>query len=184
MPDSAPSSMSDNPSYEGEDFYELAYDQLRHLAHMQMAKEYQYSTLQGTALVHEAWLRLGAEDQPEWQNQRHLFKAASRAMRHILIERARKRDRKKNGGEFTRVAEEQLQNLSGDHEVDRQLLVISDALEKFAEIDPRKAELVRLRYFFGLSFEETADTMDISVSTAKRWWVYSRSWLHREMAKA
>ena len=161
--------------------YAAVYEELRRLAHSQMAKEYAYSTLQGTALVHEAWLRLGAADQPEWQNRRHLFAAASQAMRRILVERARKRKRKKNGGDLRRVPEESIDSLRPRYRVENSILEISDALERFETIDPQKAELVRLRYFFGLSFEESAETMGVSLSTVKRWWAYARSWLHREI---
>ena len=164
------------------EFYELVYDELRQLAHAKMSKEYVYSTLQGTALVHEAWIRLGAEDQPHWQNRAHFFAAAAEAMRRILVDRARKRHRLKHGGELKRVGDEDLEEVQENIAIDEQLLDISDALDKLEEVDSQKAELVKLRYFFGMSFEETADTMNISVSTAKRWWIYSRSWLHREIS--
>jgi len=169
---------------EAEDFYSRVYEELRQLAHAKMSKEYVYSTLQGTALVHEAWLRLGAEDQPRWQNRSHFFAAAAEAMRRILVDRARKRNRKRHGGEMQRAEEEDMYEVREEFKVDDELLRINEALEKFEEFDAQKAELVKLRYFFGLSFEETAKTMNISLSTAKRWWTYSRSWLHREISSS
>ena len=176
-----PPSKSSESELSSNEFYELVYDELRQLAHAKMSKEYVYSTLQGTALVHEAWIRLGAEDQPHWQNRAHFFAAAAEAMRRILVDRARKRRRIKHGGELKRVGEEDLTEVQEEITLDEQLLDINDALDRFEKVDAQKAELVKLRYFFGMSFEETADTMDISVSTAKRWWIYSRSWLHREI---
>ena len=162
--------------------YDQIYGELRRLAHAQMSKEYMYSTLQGTALVHEAWLRLGGENQADWKSQRHLLAAASEAMRRILVERARKRSRIKYGGKLMRADEDEMLTVSTEIKLDDQLIRVSESLEKFALLDPQKAELVRLRYFFGLSFEEASRSMGISLSTAKRWWNYSRSWLYREMA--
>ena len=164
------------------ELYELVYNELRKLARARMSHEQMYSTLQGTALVHEAWVRLGADDQPQWQNKRHLFAAASEAMRRILVERARKRNAKKYGAGLKRVPEENLLNIGEEIRLDAHMVRISDALEKFALEEPSKAELVRLRYFFGQTFEEAADTLGISLSTAKRWWIYSRAWLQREIA--
>jgi len=165
-----------------EDFYQEVYNELRQLAHAKMSKEYVYSTLQGTALVHEAWLKMGGEEQPRWQNQAHFFGAAAEAMRRILVDRARKRKAKKHGGDLQRADTEALDNVKEELPVDDQLLEINEALEKFQEVDPQKAELVKLRYFFGMSFDKTAETMGISVSTAKRWWIYARTWLHREIS--
>ena len=168
-------------SHSNRDLYELVYQELRTLAHSRMSKEYIYSTLQGTALVHEAWIRLGAENQPKWENKRHLFGAASEAMRRILIEKARKRKSEIKGGGLKRVPEEHLLKVSNELQVDDQLVQIGEALETLAMEYPEKAELVRLRYFFGQTFEEAADTLGISLSTAKRWWTYSRAWLQREI---
>ena len=103
--------MPPSPSDSGlssNEFFELVYDELRQLAHAKMSKEYVYSTLQGTALVHEAWIRLGAEEQPHWQNRAHFFAAAAEAMRRILVDRARKRHRVKHGGEMKRVGDDEL----------------------------------------------------------------------------
>jgi len=179
MNTSTSSSASENTD---EDFYQEVYNELRQLAHAKMSKEYMYSTLQGTALVHEAWLRLGGEEQPRWQNRAHFFGAAAEAMRRILVDRARKRQSKKHGGDLQRADVEALDNVKEELAVDDQLLQINEALEKLQEVDPQKAELVKLRYFFGMSFQKAADTMGISESTAKRWWLYARSWLHREIS--
>lgn len=182
MSHTPPSDREEANSPDG-DFYEEIYNELRTLSHSLMSREYLYSTLQGTALVHEAWLRLGADKQTQWKNKRHLFAAASEAMRRILIERARKRTRQKYGGEYKRVPEEEMFKIGEDIRIGDEFIRIGEALEKFAALDPEKAELVRLRYFFGLSFEEAAELMNISLSTSKRWWAYARSWLHREMTE-
>ena len=180
-----PSSLdSEENNLGAEDFYEQVYDELRQLAHAKMSKEYVYSTLQGTALVHEAWLRLGADDQPKWQNRAHFFAAAAEAMRRILVDRARKRNRKKHGGELMRTTEERIYDVKQELEIDDELLQVHEALLKLEAMDSDKAQLVKLRYFFGMSFEETAETMNISLSTAKRWWTYSRSWLFREISSS
>ena len=170
--------------FESQDTYEIVYEELRQLARRHILSESAYSTLQGTALVHEAWIRLGADSQPQWANRRHLFSVVSKTMRRILIERARKRNRPKNGGSLQRATEADIENVPANPEVNDQMLEISDALKKLEATHPKKAELVRLRYFFGLSFEETADTMSISIATAKRWWSFSRSWLHSEISNS
>lgn len=171
-----------NPA--GKDFFDRVYDELRKLAHAKMSKEYVYSTIQGTALVHEAWLKLGGEEQPHWQNRAHFFKAASEAMRRILIDRARKRKSERHGGELNRVSMTSVDILKDQVDSDDQLLDLNTALEKFAEFDPQKAELVKLRYFSGLTFQEAADILKISKITAKRWWVYSKSWLYSEISSS
>ena len=178
-----PTSSSPEPSNTSDDdFLEQVYDELRKLAHSKMSKEFQYSTLQGTALVHEAWLRLGADEQPHWQNKAHFFGAAAEAMRRILVDRARKRNRKKHGGGQHRMDDLDLNNVQEQLNMDDQFLVLNEALEKLEAIDEQKAQLVKLRYFFGMSFQEAAKTMDISIITAKRWWAYSRSWLQRNIS--
>ena len=175
---------SSSPNASDDEFFALVYDELRNLAHAKMSKEYVYSTLQGTALVHEAWMKLGGEKQPHWQNRAHFFSAAAEAMRRILIDRARKRKSKRHGGEMNRVAEEKLDVLSDTIDTDDELLAINEALEKFAEDNPEKAELVKLRYFSGLSFAEVAQAMNISTATANRWWAYARSWLYHEISSS
>ena len=174
-------SLGSSVSSEG-DLFALVYDELHRIASSKMAGENVYSTLQATALVHEAWLRLGGENQPLWGNRAHFFSAAAEAMRRILIDRARKKKRRRHGGELQRASVENLDALQGQADADDQLLLINEAIEKLAVHDSRKAELVKLRYFVGLSFDETASVLGISPATAKRWWTYSRSWLYREIA--
>ena len=157
----------------------LVYNELRKLAAAKMAREAAGQTLQPTALVHEAWLRLGADQQPDWQNRAHFFASAAEAMRRILIDRARSRHAVRHGGGLARLNADDL-DLAAASDDDR-VLAINDALEKFALVEPQKAELVKLRYFAGLTVEEAALTLGISEPTAKRWWAYARAWLFREM---
>lgn len=162
--------------------FPLVYEELRQLAAAKMARERAAQTLQPTALVHEAWLRLGGEAQPHWQNRAHFFGAAAEAMRRILIDRARRRHALRHGGDRVRVDAEELERVASfDPASDDQLLAVHEALERFAAVEPRKAEMVKLRYFVGLTLEETAATLGIPFGTAKRWWSYSRAWLYREL---
>lgn len=158
----------------------LVYDELRRLAAQKMVREAAGHTLQATALVHEAWLRLGGNDAPAFQNRSHFFGAAAEAMRRILIEHARRRLAAKRGAGIVVVDLDGLEISSPVADDDR-LLAMNDALEKFARVDPRKAELAKLRYFVGLNFEETAAALGIAVPTAKQWWSYIRAWLTVEM---
>jgi RNA polymerase sigma factor (TIGR02999 family) len=148
-----------------------------------MANEAPGQTLQATALVHEAWLRLGADAQPAWKSRAHFFGAAAEAMRRILVERARRRDALKRGGGVEPASVEDMEIPIASADDDR-LLAVNDALEKFASVSPHKAELVKLRYFAGLSFEEAAAALSIAVPTAKEWWAYSRAWLAVEMRRS
>ena len=157
----------------------LVYDDLRRLASFRIAHEVAGQTLQPTALVHEAWLRLGGDQQPQWQNRAHFFAAAAEAMRRILIDRARSRHAERHGGGLKRLNVDDLE-VANDAD-DEQVLAVNDAMVKFALVDPKKAELVKLRYFAGLTIEEASQTLGISEPTAKRWWVYARAWLFREM---
>ena len=157
----------------------LVYDQLRKLAAGKMAREAAGQTLQPTALVHEAWLRLGGEQQPVWENRAHFFASAAEAMRRILIDRARSRLAQRHGGGLHRLNVDDLE-LAADPDDDL-VLAVNDALEKFALVEPQKAVLVKLRYFAGLTVEEAAQTLGISEPTAKRWWAYARAWLMQEM---
>ena len=158
----------------------LVYDELRRLAAQKMTREAAGHTLQPTALVHEAWLRLGGNDAPAFQNRAHFFGAAAEAMRRILIEHARRRLAAKRGAGVAAVDLDGLEISSPVADDDR-LLAVNDALEKFARVDPRKAELAKLRYFVGLNFEEAAAALGIAVPTAKQWWAYTRAWLTVEM---
>ncbi len=157
----------------------LVYGELRRLAAAQMSRERAGQTLQPTALVHEAWLRLGGDHQPTWENQAHFFGAAAEAMRRILIERGRRRKAERHGGGRTHVPIDEIQ--IGGAANDPHLLEINDALERFAQREPKKAEFVRLRYFIGLQLDEAARVLGISEATAKRWWVFARAWLYREL---
>ncbi|MCZ6675204.1 MAG: ECF-type sigma factor [Verrucomicrobia bacterium] len=161
----------------------LVYDELRKVAYSKMSLERSDLTLQPTALVHEAWIRLGGDNQPAWANRAHFFSAAAEAMRRILIERARRRQAMRHGGGQQRVDSEELEGLPESMNDDKHVIDLNDALTKLDLEDPRKAELVKLRYFVGLTIEETAKTMEISAPTAKRWWAYSRSWLFEKMAE-
>ena len=155
----------------------LVYDELRRLAAQKMAHEAAGQTLQPSALVHEAWLRLGGEAQPRWQNRAHFFGAAAEAMRRILIDHARRRRALRHGGGQERLNVEDLELADASADGDDQLLAVHEALDRLAAEDPRKAELVKLRYFVGLTNEEAAQALGVSVPTVKRDWAYARAWL-------
>lgn len=157
------------------------YDELRKVAHSKMSREHATQTLQPTALVHEAWIRLGGENQPAWANRAHFFSAAAEAMRRILIERARRRQAIRHGGDQRRVDFDDLVGLPDSMNDDKHVIDLNTALDKLAEEDPEKAELVKLRYFVGMTIEESAKALNVSTPTVKRWWAYSRSWLYDEM---
>lgn len=157
----------------------LVYDELRKLAAAKMARESAGQTLQPTALVHEAWLRLGADDQPTWQNRAHFFAAAAEAMRRILIDQARRRRAARHGGDRQRIDSQDVEIAAPT--ADDQLLAVHEALDKFAAVDPQKAELVKLRYFAGFTLEEAADALGLPLGSAKRAWTYARAWLLREI---
>jgi len=151
------------------------YDELRTLAAQKMAREAPGQTLQPTALVHEAWLRLTEKENVKWNGRAHFFAAAAEAMRRILIENARRKRALRHGGRLERVdaAEVDIPAPADDDEI----LAVNEALEKLAVRDQPKAELVKLRYFVGLTIEEAAEILGISVPTAKRHWTFARAWL-------
>lgn len=160
----------------------ILYDELRTLASQKMARENTDQTLQATALVHEAWLRLGGDKQPAWRNRAHFFAAAAEAMRRILVDNARRKSAQRHGGKMERVM---LDGLEVPAAVDdQQLLAIHEALERLAAHDAVKAELVKLKFFAGLTTEEAAQVLNISEPTAKRYWAYARAWLFREIKAA
>ncbi len=161
----------------------LVYQELRKIAAHKMAQAAPGQTLQPTALVHEAWLRLGADAQPAWHNRGHFFTAAAEAMRRILVERARHRAALKRGGGAIRVNLEETELPIASAE-DEKLLAVDDALEKLAVSHPQKAELVKLRYFTGMTFEEAAAVLGIAVPTAKEWWAYARARLAVEIRRS
>jgi RNA polymerase sigma factor (TIGR02999 family) len=159
----------------------LVYEELRRLAASRMAHEMPGQTLQPTALVHEAWLRLVANETPQFKNRAHFFAAAAEAMRRILIDRARHRRAVRHGGGQQRVELDQVElPFPGD---DDQLLAVNEALDKLAAVQPLEAELVKLRYFVGLTHAETAEALGISVRTAKYYWAHARAWLFREITE-
>jgi len=159
----------------------LVYQELRQLAAWRMARESAAHTLQPTALVHEAWLRLGGADKTDWNHRGHFFGAAAEAMRRILVERARRRAARKHGGGLHRVDFNGLEIAAIEPAGDDTVLAVHRALENLRQADPQKAELVKLRFFAGLTLKEAADSLGISEPTAKRWWSYARAWLYREI---
>jgi RNA polymerase sigma factor (TIGR02999 family) len=144
-----------------------------------MAQEAAGHTLQPTALVHEAWLRLVGGRNPSFNDRTHFFRAAGEAMRRILIDRARRKRSQKHGGHYERVDIDDLQLAAPDE--DEKLLAVNEALDKFAMEYPAQAELVKLRFFAGMTNEEAAPILGISVSTAKKHWAFSRAWLLNEI---
>jgi len=157
----------------------LVYEELRRLATAKMASESPGQTLQPTALVHEAWLRLTSDDKRKWNDRTHFFAAAAEAMRRILVDNARRKRAERHGGGQQRVEMPEL--ASAVMETDDKVLAVNEALEKFAVLDPQKAELVKLRYFVGLTIEQAAEALGLSERTAKRYWAFARAWLHEEI---
>jgi RNA polymerase sigma factor (TIGR02999 family) len=151
----------------------LVYDELRQLAAKKMASEAAGQTLQATALVHEAWLRLTSDENRKWNDRTHFFAAAAEAMRRILVENARRKRAQRHGGNLERV---EMPDIAVAENED-QILAVHEVLEKFAAKDKQKAELVKLRYFVGLTLEEAAEVLGISTATATRYWIYARAWL-------
>jgi RNA polymerase sigma factor (TIGR02999 family) len=154
----------------------LVYEELRKLAACKMANEAPGQTLQPTALVHEAWLRLA---DGTWDNRAHFFGAAAEAMRRILIENARRKKALRHGAGQARLDLQEIDIAAPAP--DDQMLAIDEALNKLAAQDKEKAELVKLRYFAGMTIEEAAGVLGISEATAKRWWIYARAWLYAEV---
>jgi RNA polymerase sigma factor (TIGR02999 family) len=161
------------------------YEQLRRLAEQKMRHERPDQTLQATALVHEAYLRLVDETRVQhWHGRWHFFAAAAEAMRRILIDQARRRGRLKRGGGggggAARVSLDDVQDLSDDPPPD-ELLALDEALTELAQTHPQKAEVVKLRYFAGLTIEQAAQAMGVATATVERHWAYARAWLYRRM---
>lgn len=162
-----------------EELLPLVYNELRRMAAHKMAGERPGQTLQPTALVHEAWLKLVDSPNQSWQNRAHFFGAAAEAMRRILIARARSKNRQRRGSGAAHLDVDEIEIASPAP--DDQLLALNEALDRFAALEPQQAELVKLRYFVGLKIEEAAEVLGISKATAKRWWAYARAWLFHEM---
>ncbi len=163
----------------GEDLLPLVYDELRKLAAARLAGEGNAHTLQPTALVHEAWLRLAGAEKGAWENRGHFFGAAAEAMRRILIDRARRKQAQKRGAGLAAIDLDSVDVAATAD--DETLLRIDEALQKLAAQDAPAAELVKLRFFAGLSYEEAARAMGVSERTAKRCWTFARAWLYREL---
>jgi RNA polymerase sigma factor (TIGR02999 family) len=158
----------------------LVYDELRQLAARQLARENPGQTLDGTALVHEAYLRLvGASPAQHWHGRRHFFAAAAEAMRHILVENARRKRRLRRGGDRKRLPLNDA--LLAEKATDDRLLAVHEALADLAQQDETIAEVVKLRYFVGLTIQQTAEALGISVRTANRHWAYARAHLYRQL---
>ena len=164
-----------------EELLPLVYEELRLLAAQKMRSEPPGQTLQATALVHEAYLRLVEAKDQSWNSRGHFFRAAAEAMRRILVENARKKRRLKRGGEHDRLNLDEASITTDEQDID--LLVLDEALARLEEIDPEKASLVKLRYFVGLTTSQSAEILNISLPTANRHWSYARSWLFREISK-
>ena len=176
------SAIEDGDPQAAEQLLPLVYDELRRLAAARLASEAPGQTLDATALVHEAYLRLvGPANDHAFANRKHFFVAASEAMRRILVENARRKHRAKRGGKLRRV------ELEGDAleapRRDDRLLALDEALERFAAIEPAKAELLKLHAFGGLSLAAAAEVLGISATTADRWWAYARAWLRRDISQ-
>jgi RNA polymerase sigma factor (TIGR02999 family) len=171
------SALEQGEPHAAEELLSLVYDELRRLAAQRLAQEKPGQTLQATALVHEAYVRLVDVDHPQqWKGRGHFFAAAAEAMRRILIENARRKRGERHGGGFQRVNLDEAVAYAPEPADD--LLSLSEALDKLAEEDLRKAELVKLRYFTGLSVQEAADALGISRATADRYWAYAKVWLY------
>lgn len=165
-----------------EELLPLVYTELRRLAAGKLAHERPGQTLQATALVHEAYLRLNPSDpEQKWNGKRHFFGAAAQAMRRILVENARRKGRIKHGGELVRV--ELRDDDAPEMAEPDYVLAVDEALEKFKAVDPVKTEVVVLKFFGGLTTEETAEALGVAVATVNRHWAYARAWLGREMSR-
>ena len=163
------------------ELFPLVYDELKRLASQHLRNERANHTLQPTALVHEAYLRLVGPEDVAWENRAHFFGAAAQAIRRILTDHARAKGRQKRDPGGARVALEGL--ALAQPEVSDDVLALSEALDRLAAFDAQKARVVELRYFGGLSLEETARAMGVSVPTVSRYWEFARVWLHRELSR-
>lgn len=162
------------------DLIPLVYDELRRLARARLAREPAGQTLQPTALVNEAFLRLVGTHDPGWNSRGHFFAAAALAMRRILVEQARRKARIRHGGEHKRV---DLNDVDLGIEAPEDVIGIDEALARLEAADPRKGQIVNLRYFAGLTEQEVADTLGVSLSTVEREWRYCRRWLYTQLAR-
>jgi len=160
----------------------LIYDELRRLAHRQMGAERPGHTLQTTALVNEAYLRLADQTDPRWQNRAHFFAVAARAMRRILVSYARSQRAEKRGGGALKVELNEIALVSSEES--KEIIDLHEALERLATFDSRKAQVVELKYFGGLNYEEIAEALKISPITVRRDWRFAKAWLYAELQNA
>jgi len=183
MSDAAPVSSSTEGArpQSASELLPLVYEELRKLAAHKLANEAPGQPLQPTALVHEAWLSLAGKADSHWKDRTHFLSAAAEAMRHILIDNARRKQRVRHGGGLKRMNLDDV-NLASAAD-DETLLRVDEALTRFAAEEPVKAELVKLRYFAGLSIPEAAEALGMSESTAKRAWAYARAWMYDELQR-
>jgi RNA polymerase sigma factor (TIGR02999 family) len=158
----------------------LVYNELRRLAQYHLHRERREHTLQSTALVHEAYVRLVGQN-VQWQDRAHFFGIASRLMRQILVEHARSHQAEKRGGDAPRIALDEIGEIAGRVDVD--LVMLDDALKNLAEMDPQQSRIVELRFFAGLSIDDTSEVLGISPATVSREWTSARAWLHREISR-
>jgi RNA polymerase sigma factor (TIGR02999 family) len=165
-----------------EELLPVVYQELRQLAASKLAREAPGQTLQATALVHEAWLRLVGQGHEHWEGRRHFFATAAEAMRRILVDNARRKRCVRHGGGLERVDLAAIQVAAPVADED-ELLAVHEALDELAKLDARKAELVKLRFFVGLNFAEAAEVLEISEVTAKRDWAFARAWLYRRSGR-
>lgn len=159
----------------------LVYEELRRVAAHRMAQQPAGHTLQATALVHEAFLRLIGNPEHTWENRRHFFASASEAMRHILVDRARRKGAVRHGGDQARLQLDDV--VVAGEAMAEHVIIVNDALDRLAEQDPVAAELVKLRFFAGFTFAQAAELLEISERTAKRLWAYARAWLFEEIQR-
>jgi RNA polymerase sigma factor (TIGR02999 family) len=161
----------------------LIYDELRRIAGAQMRRERPGHTLQATAVVHEAYMRLAGDHEIQWQNRAHFFAIAARTMRRVLLDYARQRHAGRRGGEGARKVDIDAELLIGDDRLE-DVVALDEVLARLTEMDPEHGRIVELRFFAGLNVEETAEVMGISPSTVKREWRLAKAWLDRELATA
>jgi RNA polymerase sigma factor (TIGR02999 family) len=164
-----------------EDLLPLVYEELRRLAAARMAQESSGQTLQATALVHEAWVRLTGGAGKKWENRAHFFAAAAEAMRRILIENARRKARLKHGGHLVRMEFEALDLAAAS--ADEMILLVDEALERFKVEDPEKEKIVVMKFFGGLTNQEVAESLGVTERTVERQWAYAKAWLFRDIRK-
>jgi RNA polymerase sigma-70 factor, ECF subfamily len=160
----------------------LVYNELHRIATRYLQKERSDHTLQSTALVHEAYVRLAEQDLPQWQNRAHFFAVAAQLMRQILVDYARSHRASKRGGDICKVGLDDAGDKAEALDVD--IIALDDALKSLAEMDSQQSRVVELKFFGGLSIEDTAEVLGISASTVKRDWITARAWLHRELARS